>query len=88
LGVQLPAHLSLQRGVDHLVLPHAGQARELGRGDLGLPVVIVPGKVRQRDLGARKGVCEVGEQLAPSAPMSLRGAVRAIRSRRPIVARP
>src|SRR5690606_23201105 len=62
-GVQLAAHLALQGGVDQLVLPDAGQARE-GRGDDARAVVVaVAGEVLDLDLGVGEGLAQMSLQI-------------------------
>ena len=59
-GMKLTTHAALQGRVDHLVLGDTRLATELFGDDLGAPVIIVAGKVLERDLRVRKGVPQIG----------------------------
>src|SRR5262249_61153554 len=59
-SVKGAAHPALQRRIDQLVLRHARLAAEILGDDFRLPMVIVAGKIGQRDPGVGKRLTQKG----------------------------
>src|SRR3954463_5378191 len=62
--MQSTAHMTFERGIDHLMLSHPCLALESGRGDHGGEMIVIACQILDLDIGVGKRLLDIGFDFA------------------------